>query len=190
MRKVLLIVLMMLGMVLISACSSPENMDKPGSDGKNYWVIGKARIDQEWDHAPRNIYNDDGSFKNRGEVFNALFGMDPDRIIDKISYQLVKPGTKRLEVTENPHTVYIADYDLFLKLEAGEQIESIRLWLPFIDRSNEVWCWEFVCKSDYSIANLIQKPGAPQELSVDVVNGDMYWEPGPYIFDFTLSDSY
>ena len=188
MRKFFLIVMVLVVALSTTACSITNQIGPPKDDGKTYWRVG-SNIDVNWEHAPKAVYNEDGSFKNRGEVTELLFLVKPKWSVVPISYQVAEPNTQYLEISDNGVTVYVAEPDLLEKLENDEQIESIRLWMPFVDKNDEIWCWEFVLTSDYryGASNLIQYPGPDQTLHTGIENSILPWKPGPLCFGFVLT---
>lgn len=187
MRKFFLIIMVLAVAISATACSST----KPKNDGKTYWRIGN-NIDTNWEHAPKAVYRDNGRFKRMGDVVESLFLVEPGWNVVKIDYQVAEPNAKYLEIADNGVIVYVAEPDLLERLEAGEKIESIKLWMPFVDQNDEIWCWEFVLTSDYRYGdrNLIQYPGPNQTLHVILNGADMSWEPGPLCFGFILTKAH
>lgn len=184
MRKFLLVVIIIAVALGNTACSNTTTTNSLSS-----WKVG-TKIDEKWEHIPKIIFNDDGSLKNREEVTQILFGVETNSIIVKIPYTIITPGTKRIDVTPDEVKLYSPDHDLFQKLESGELVESIRLWMPFVDKNGEIWCWEFVCKSDYSTHNRIENAGPNMVIHTNIGHGIAPWKLTPTTFAFIVSSDF
>lgn len=188
MRKYFLFMVLIATVLTSSGCANSTTTDPGTAIAKTYWTIDEAHIDREFEHAPKVTYNADGSLMTVFEAVGVLFGeLSHDKRI-YAPYEVVTPGSKQLEVNPEGVKIYFPDQDDYKRYESGEQIESLRMWIVFLDKEDEVWCWEYIGYPSSSRTPFnIKYPGPNLKLSVLANAWSSTWVPGNYRVAFLLA---
>lgn len=191
MRRLFLVLLIAFLLIAATGCTGKTIAGSSGATtetaGKIYWTINENRIDHYFEHAPKNTYNQDGSFKSVEEVATLLFDYTHEKSFRlTFPFTVVPKGATKLEIPKIGVAAYIPDEDAFKLYESGKAPESMRLWLVFLDKNDEAWCWEYVGYDGWGGLFDITNPGSNQVLKIKAIALRNTWSPDSKLISFLL----